>query len=153
MNNNPFILKIINEEDYKIYYFETKIDEKTGKLYEPKMNDVHIWTIMTENFFANCKKMNTKFAFVFNLHNLKTVPPLIVLDVCKFFIENKEILKSLLISNCIIMNNDNVKGFIDLFLKFYIPIKPIKLCKDIEDSKIFINHCFNNDVKYNEIIY
>ena len=49
--NKTFDLKIINKNDYKIYYFDIKIDKTTNKGFLPTINDIHTWIIMTENFF------------------------------------------------------------------------------------------------------
>ena len=46
--NKSFNLKIINKKDYKIYYFDLCIDEKTNEVITPNINDINIWIIMTD---------------------------------------------------------------------------------------------------------
>ena len=131
--NKCFNLKIINKNKYKIYYFDLNIDEKTKEAIIPNMNDLNLWCIMTENFFENCKLSNQKFDIIFNLKNLKNFDLMMVTKVCKLFLKYNSLLKSLLIGNCILMNRDNAKLLLNLFLKFYIPVKPIKLTNNMEE--------------------
>ena len=151
--NQQFELNIIHNNDYKIYIMKSKKDIKTNELYEPEIKDFHLWSIFTENFFLNCEKNNYKFAIIFDLQNIKNIPFIIIPEICKFFNKFPHILEKLLISNCIIINKDSFKKMINIFLKFYIPVKPIKLCNNINECKDFINYCFKKKLKYDEIYY
>ena len=151
--NKSFNLKIINKKDYKIYYFDLCVDEKTNEVITPNINDINIWMIMTENFFENCKLSNQKFGIIFNLKNLKNLDLIIITKVCQLFLKYTDLLKSLLIGNCIIMNKDNAKILLNLFLKFYIPVKPLKLTNNMEESYNFLDFCLNSkNIKNNQII-
>ena len=151
--NKSFNLKIINKKDYKIYYFDLCVDEKTNQVISPDINDVNIWIIMTENFFDNCKLSNQKFGIIFNLKNLKNLDLIIITKVCELFFKYNDLLKSLLIGNCIIMNKDNAKILLNLFLKFYIPVKPIKLTNNISESYTFLDSClYSKNINNKQII-
>ena len=151
--NKTFDLKIINKNDYKIYHFDIKIDKTTNNGFLPTLNDIHTWMIMTENFLNNCKKNNIRFGFIFNLNNLNSIDVIHILEVCKFLLKYKNILKSFLIGNCIIMNNNTIESFINLFLKYYTPVKPLKICKDINECYEFIEECKeNNNLSYKNLI-
>lgn len=151
--NKCFNLKIINKNNYKIYYFDLNIDQKTKEAIIPNMNDLNLWCIMTENFFENCKLSNQKFGIIFNLKNLKKFDLMMVTKVCKLFLRYNSLLKSLLIGNCILMNRDNAKLLLNLFLKFYIPVKPIKLTNNIPECYDFLESCFlSKNINNNDII-
>ena len=152
-HNKCFNLKIIDKKDYKIYYFDINIDKKTKEAIIPNTNDLNIWMIMTENFFENCRLLNQKFGIVFNLKNLKNFDLIMVTKVCKLFFKYNSLLKSLLIGNCILMKKDNAKLLLNLFLKFYIPVKPIKLTNNISECYDFLDSClYSKNIKNNQII-
>lgn len=151
--NQQFELNIIHKNNYKIYIMKAKKDIKTNELYEPKIKDFHLWSILTENFFSNCEKNNYKFAIIFDLENIKSIPFVIIPEICNFFNKYQHVLEKLLICNCIMINKESFKNMINIFLKFYIPIKPIKLCNNINESEEFINICYTQKLKYDKIIY
>ena len=153
MEEQQFELEIIHNKDYKTYVMTAKKNIKTNELYEPEIKDFHIWSIMTENFFNNCFNNNIKFGIIFDLSNIKSVPLIIIPEICKFFNKHPHVLKKLLVSNCIIINKDAFKNMINLFLKFYIPVKPIKLCETIEECNNFIDYCYKNNLEYDKIMY
>ena len=142
MKELTFNLDIIDNENYKIYIFESKIDPKTGESYQPTSYDIHIWKCMTENFLENCRNKNLKFAFIFNLHTISTLPLSYIIDICSFFIRYNTFLSSNLISNCFIFSNDKLKSFIDLFLKYYKPVRPIKMFENMNCCMKYIDETY-----------
>ena len=83
---------------------------------------------------------------------------LIFFNLCIFlsafeYLRYNSLLKSLLIGNCILMNRDNAKLLLNLFLKFYIPVKPIKLTNNIPECYDFLESCFlSKNINNNDII-
>ena len=151
MENLNFKLNIINQDKYILYIFESKIDPISGATNQPTNKDIHMWKILTENFLENCKINNTKFGFIFNLHDVATLQISLIIDICTFFIKHNSFLKKNLIANCFIMENNQLPGFINLFLKYYKPAKPIKFLNNINECKKYIQeslicdkHSFNN---------
>tara|TARA_B100000963_G_C22623053_1_gene670918 strand:+ start:1567 stop:2022 length:456 start_codon:yes stop_codon:yes gene_type:complete len=142
MNDLNFNLKILNQKKHIIYFFESKIDPSTGEAFQPSNNDIHMWKIMTNNFIENCKSKNSKFGFIFNLHTVSSLPLKLILDICGFFIKHNSFLKKNLIANCFIMENNKLQNFIDLFLKYYKPVRPIKFFNNIDDCKKYIHDSF-----------
>lgn len=145
MKETNFTLNILNENEYKIYVFESKINPETNETYQPTSYDIHIWKIMTENFLENCKNNNIKFAFIFNLHTITTLPLNFIIDICGFFMNYNAFFKDNLIANCFIFSNDRIKSFIDLFLKYYKPVKPIQYSNNIEECRNSINVQYNKN--------
>ena len=137
MRELRFKLNIIDKPSYKIYLFESKLDPQTGESYQPTSYDIHMWKMMTENFLSNCKNQNINFAFIFNLHTISSLPISFIVDICSFFINYNPFFETNLISNCFIFSNDKLKSFIDLFLNYYKPVRPIKILKNMEE-------CINN---------
>ena len=142
MKSLTFKLDIIDNKHYKIYIFKSKIDPHTGKSYEPTAYDIHIWKCMTENFLENCRNQNIRFAFIFNLHTISTLPLSFIIDICTFFIKYNTFLDSNLISNCFIFSNDKFKSLIDLFLKYYKPVRPIKILENMNKCIKYIDETY-----------
>tara|TARA_A100001015_G_C14761612_1_gene621677 strand:+ start:44 stop:499 length:456 start_codon:yes stop_codon:yes gene_type:complete len=138
MKDLNFNLQISNEKDYIIYFFESKINPLTGETYQPTNNDIHTWKIMTENFIENCKVKNSRFCFIFNLHTVSSLPLSFIIDICGFFMKYNSFFKQKLIANCFIMENDKIQNLINLFLRYYKPVKPIKFFKNINECKKYI---------------
>lgn len=143
MDNINFKLDILDEQYYKIYIFESKIDPKTGKAYQPTPYDIHMWKCMTENFLENCKYQKTKFAFIFNLHSISSLPLSFIVDICTFFMKYNTFFDTNLISNCFIFSNKSLEKFIHLFLKYYQPVRPIKFYKTMEECLKYIDETYH----------
>lgn len=142
MEKLHFKLDIIDKKYYKIYIFESKIDPQTGESYQPTSYDIHIWKCMTENFLENCRNQNLRFGFIFNLHTITSLPLSFIIDICTFFMNYNTFLDKNLISNCFIFSNDSLKSFIDLFLKYYKPVRPIKMYEEMDQCMKYIDETY-----------
>ena len=149
MNDLNFNLNILHEDNYIIYSYESKINSITNETYQPTNNDIHIWKLMTENFINNCESKNIRFGFIFNLHTIPKLPLSFIIDICSFLMKYNSFFKKNLISNCFIIENKSIKKLIDLFLKYYTPVKPIKFFNNFNDCKQYIKKISLLELKKN----
>lgn len=151
--NNNFNLQIDHSnKKFKILKLVI-LKTKDNQLYEASKKDFNVFEIMMSNFLDNCYKNNVNFTFFFDLNYLKNVPVLLILDIFNLFKEKFHVIKKNLIGSVIVTNENTFKGMFDLFMKFYKPSKPLKLCKDFDEANIFFNECSENKYKDSEIIY
>lgn len=151
--NNNFNLQIDHSNrKFKILKLVI-LKTKDNQLYEANNKDFNIFRIMMSNFLDNCYKNNINFTFFFDLNNLKNIPVLLILEIFNLFKEKFHVIKKNLIGSVILTNENTFNNMFDLFMKFYKPSKPLKLCKDFDEANIFFNECSENKYQDFEIIY
>lgn len=138
-------LRIEHVEGYKVLFIECQ-DNHTAY-------DMNISTVMLQNFFDNCQKNNIKFAWVFDVQKITTVPLFTLETISKFCKKNFPTIRDHLICNCILSNNGLFKNFFNVFTKMYQPTKPIKNFSEDEDCLPFVQDCFMNKYTNDTIIY
>ena len=90
-----------------------------------------------------------KIIYIYDVEKLKLPSNLSLFkDYAQIFKDHREILYDKLEFTMIISQNNIFNIFFNLFKKFYIPIKPLYLCKTIE----LANECIYDEEKRNKLL-
>lgn len=74
-----------------------------------------------------------KFSMIFNVNTITIIPKEHIIDVINIMKQYRPLLEEKTKCSCIVVNSIIKVAFEMLLNKFYEPIKPIFICKDIEE--------------------
>ena len=114
-----------------LIYFHTKNIEVTDLRLFKFLDD-------TKKLFSDFKNEQIKeFYFIFNIDELKIPTNFNMFkDFAEFFKQYEDLLMNKLVFTIVQCKNNIFKIFFSLFKKYYIPVKPLYLCANTDETHI-----------------
>ena len=91
-----------------------------------------------------------KFSMIFNVNTITMIPKEYIIDIINIMREYRSLIETKTKCSCIIINSIIKVAFEMLLNKFYEPVKPIFICKDIEECMKYTLMNENED-EYNKL--
>ena len=112
--------------------------------------NIDVTDLRLVKFLDDCSKLFSdlyndqikEFYFIFNIDDLK-IPTNFSLfkDFADFFISHEDLLMEKLKFTIVQCKNNIFKLFFSLFKKYYVPVKPLYLCSNVEET----HECVSNE--------
>jgi len=106
----------------------------------PENNEWDETNKLIKDFYQTAEIKNYRFSIIFNITKLGNLEFKKYKDWINLFNRLKNKTEKYINKTCIVVNNKIIKTSINLFLRIYKPIRPMKIVDNIQQSLDYINN-------------